>query len=295
MLHIPVLLKDVLNQLPQKMEVGVDGTFGRGGHCKAIMDEYGDCKMIGLDRDIDAISFGQEQFKEDIENNRLKLFHSNYIEIDETQKNNPADFPEEVDFILVDLGVSSPQLDEAERGFSFYSKGPLDMRMDQREKLTAAEIVNEWSEEDLYTVFQKYGEVRNPNRIVKAIVMDRQTKDFETTDDLSRMIERVLGWSQKGKHPATQYFLALRLIVNQELQQVEDALEMFINRLSHKGRLLVITFHSLEDRIVKYKFKALKDLGNIITKKVIQATWDEKKTNPRSRSAKLRVFERIKQ
>jgi 16S rRNA (cytosine1402-N4)-methyltransferase len=293
MVHIPVLLKDVLENLPQQdqMHFGLDATFGRGGHTQAILSEYPGLTIIGLDRDIEAIHFGKANFNSEVKQNKLKLIHAEFLNSEAYKDTLPE---AGLSFILVDLGVSSPQLDQAERGFSFYQDGPLDMRMNQDQELTAADIVNFWDEEELISTFKEFGEVRSPYKIVKAILHDRKIKKFETTRDLAGMIERVNGWSQKGKHPATKFFLALRLVVNDELGQIENMVEKFINFLDHDGRLLVISFHSLEDRIVKNKFKEYKDLGKIITKKVIQATWDEKKTNPRSRSAKLRVFERHK-
>ena len=166
------------------------------------------------------------------------------------------------------------------------------MRMDHREGLTAAKIINESSEEDLIDIFHKYGEVFKPLRVVRAIIEDRREKPFETTEELSSLIARVDGWKRKGHHPATKYFLALRLVVNKELEQVEQVVPLLIDHLAQKGRLFVLTFHSLEDRIVKYIFKDHLHKGRLVNKKVIQASWQDKKKNPRARSAKLRIFER---
>jgi 16S rRNA (cytosine1402-N4)-methyltransferase len=194
--------------------------------------------------------------------------------------------------MLLDLGVSSPQLDVAERGFSFYHDGPLDMRMDQRREQSAADVVNNIDEDDLTELFKTLGEIPRPYKVVRAIVHDRKTEPFTTTRQLASMIERVEGWSRKGHHPATRYFMALRLYVNRELELLEQALPDLIAGLNDQGRLAVITFHSLEDRIVKNFFKTHAELGKPVNKKVIIAKWPERKSNPRARSAKLRVFQR---
>lgn len=193
----------------------------------------------------------------------------------------------------MDLGVSSPQLDDPERGFSFYHDGPLDMRMDPTQGTSAQEIVNTWTEVGLQRVFMELGEIPRPHRVVKAILQDRREKPFTTTSQLSQLIERVEGWRKKGRHPATQYFLALRLLVNEELDGLKESLPLLMEKaLRPGGRLLVITFHSLEDRIVKNIFKDRKDLGVPVNKKVIVPSREEILENPRSRSAKLRVFSR---
>jgi 16S rRNA (cytosine1402-N4)-methyltransferase len=169
------------------------------------------------------------------------------------------------------------------------------MRMDNSTGPTAADIIAEYSEDELNEVFKSLGEIQRPYRVTRAIVHDRNEKPFVTTRDLAGLIERVEGWHRKGHHPATQYFLALRLLVNRELEVVENSLEKLAHGLKSKGRLAVLTFHSLEDRIVKNKFKELAetmDAGSIVNKKVVQAEWNEAKENPRARSAKLRVFER---
>ncbi len=168
---------------------------------------------------------------------------------------NIAELNQTFDVILLDLGVSSPQLDEAERGFSFYHDGPLDMRMNQQLPHTAADIVNTWPEVELIELFTELGEIRRPQRVVRAIVNDRKEKPFSTTRDLSGLIERVEGWQRKGHHPATRYFLGLRMAVNNELSGLESCLPELMRSLTPNGRLIIITFHSLEDRIVKYAFK----------------------------------------
>ncbi len=288
--HTPVLLEPFLEMiapLNDEAAVFMDGTFGRGGHTKAILEAKKNWKVLALDCDEEAVQFARIQFSGEISSGRLDIRRANFI-----------DFAKEIGDqkligALLDLGVSSPQLDEGRRGFSFYHNGPLDMRMDQSTDLTAAQIVNTWPEQDLNDVFHELGEVRSPFRASKKICEARREKSFETTRDLAELLEKVEGWRQKGHHPATNYFMALRIAVNGELKRIEKVLPDLSRSLLPKGRLFVITFHSLEDRIVKTAFRGLADIGvgEIVNKKVVQATWDEKKTNPRSRSAKMRVFE----
>lgn len=263
----------------------LDGTFGRGGHLKALLTEFPQIQAVGLDRDLEAIQYGQKEFADWLGEKRLQLVHANYSDFAEL---NLGLF----EFMLLDLGVSSPQLDQGPRGFSFYHEGPLDMRMNQTEARTAADIVNEADEEELTHIFQEYGEVQRPHRVIRALIHDRKTKRFETTRDLAGLIERVDGWHRKGHHPATQYFQALRIEVNQELSHLENCLRPLVLGLKPKGRIAVLTFHSLEDRIVKNLFKSFEDLGRPVNKKVVQPEWAEAKENSRARSAKLRVFER---
>ena len=294
--HIPVLLEPVLEHIvneDQKPIWILDGTFGRGGHCRAILEKYKGSSVIGLDRDLEAIEYGQNHFKIELESGRLQLIRCNYVDVDERfdelmRMTDGKGF----DSILLDLGVSSPQLDQGVRGFSFYQDGPLDMRMDQTDRLTAAEIINTWGEQELSDLFYQLGEIRRPNRVVRRIVERRKEKPFERTADLSILIESAEGWQKRGHHPATNFFLALRLKVNQELEQVEQMIAPMVRLLKPGGRLAVITFHSTEDRLVKVGFKALKSekVGRLVNKKVIQALWPEKKKNPRARSAKIEGF-----
>lgn len=295
MQHIPVLAEQILEQMketPREVKYYFDGTFGRGGHVREALRHFPELKVFAMDHDETAIAFGREAFAQEEAEGRLHFFHSNYAEFKEViEKLEPRPY---FDFMLLDLGVSSPQLDVAERGFSFYHDGPLDMRMDRRRSCTAAEVVNEFDEDDLVEIFKVLGEIPRPYRIVKAIIHDRKMKKFETTRDLASMIERIEGWSRKGHHPATRFFMALRLYVNQELELLEKAVPELIEGLNEDGRLAIITFHSLEDRIVKNIFKSRTDLGVAVNKKVIIAKWQERKKNPRARSAKLRVFQRKK-
>lgn len=288
-MHKPVLLKEVLDFAgavdPREI---FDGTFGRGGHTRALLEAHPRARVTALDQDMQAIEYGRQAFASELAENRLALYHHSFHDLP-SFKNIP---PKGFDVILLDLGVSSPQLDEAERGFSFYHDGPLDMRMDRGRELTAAEVVNTWPEVELLELFQKYGEVRQPRRVVRAIVNDRVEKPFTSTRQLSEMIERVEGWQKKGHHPATRYFLALRMAVNRELSGLEECLPDLMRALSEKGRLIVITFHSLEDRIIKYAFREAVEWGFPLTKRVVIPSDEEMKENPRARSAKLRVFQR---
>lgn len=290
--HYPVLLQEVLAAFypyRQKQDATYfDGTFGRGGHYSAV--KYLTPQMVAtvMDQDLAAVNYAKERFKTEVEKGQLNVIHGNFSQFSEHNLKN-------FDMMLLDLGVSSPQLDQAERGFSFYHDGPLDMRMNQQQGLTAEVLVNTATEEDLIKIFKNYGEVYRPGRVVRAIVNDRKTKAFQSTSQLAGLIERVDGWQVKGHHPATKYFMALRLAVNSELEVVAEAIPAMMRALKPGGRLAVITFHSLEDRIVKNIFRDSEELGKPVYKKVIVPTQEECDRNSRSRSAKLRVFERSAQ
>lgn len=287
MFHIPVLLKEVLEaSAGMTVQSIFDGTFGRGGHLRELLRLYPAARAIAFDRDSDAIEFGKTNFVDEIDNHRLQLVHRDYRAFD------AAEFGC-FDFMLLDLGVSSPQLDVAERGFSFYNDGPLDMRMNTTEGETAADLLNSRSEAELVRIFQELGEIRRPFRVVRAIIHDREQSLWTSTKQLAAMIERVDGWRIKGHHPATQYFMALRMAVNEELEGVQQGVRRCMAGLKDGGRLAVITFHSLEDRIVKQIFKG-EISGFCVNKKVIQADEEEVKINPRARSAKLRIFQKGK-
>lgn len=291
--HIPVMRQEILSFIQESSIPAnflLDATFGRGGHTQYYLDCFKDLKILACDRDIEAIEHGKVHLESFLKEKRLSFIHKNFKDIQ--QEDLSVFLQTTFSHILVDLGVSSPQLDQQERGFSFYKNGPLDMRMDRGQKLKASDIVNNWSEEELIYLFQNSGEVYKPYRVVRAILEDRKTKPFEDTLSLASLIERVDSWRKKSFHPATQYFMALRIEVNSELNGLKESLEAFINYLEPGGRLIVLSFHSLEDRIVKHLFKALKHKGNILTKKIVKASELEKKENPRSRSAKLRVFEK---
>jgi 16S rRNA (cytosine1402-N4)-methyltransferase len=288
-MHKPVLLNEVLEfAAGTKPKWILDGTFGRGGHTRALMEAYPAAQVVALDQDAAAVEFAKVEFSAAIAEKRLRIEHFNFHEIAQL-KDIPAGG---YDIILLDLGVSSPQLDTAERGFSFYHDGPLDMRMNQSQELSAAEVINTWSEVELNDLFIRYGEVRRPQRVTRAIVNDRKIKPYQTTRELASLMERVEGWRKKGSHPATRYFLALRMAVNNELAGLETSVTDLMRVLSPNGRLIIITFHSLEDRIIKYAFREARELGIPLTKRVVIPSDEETATNPRARSSKLRVFQR---
>lgn len=287
--HYPVMVRDILENFAVFREKKplryFDGTFGRGGHLRAVLANFPQVQAVVMDQDETAVKFGLENFRTEVESQQVRIIHGNFSEF---QEHNLGSF----DMMLLDLGVSSPQLDTAERGFSFNYEGPLDMRMDQTRGITAEYILNTSSEQELNEMFKEYGEVHRPFRVVRAIVHDRKTKAFTSTKELAGLIERVDGWRHKGFHPATQYFMALRLRVNSELEVLQHALPAMMMALNPGGRLAVISFHSLEDRIVKNIFRSDKNLGEQTHKRVLLPTQDECDRNSRSRSAKLRVFER---
>lgn len=298
-LHIPVLLSDIsqaVENIPIDKGIFVDGTFGRGGHISALQILRPQWCFLGIDCDQEAVAYAQVQYKDLMTDKKLDVVKGNFSDFSSIIKNHPWFNAQEKGplGVLLDLGVSSPQLDQAARGFSFYHDGPLDMRMDQSLDFSAADIVNTWSEKELNDLFFQYGEVHRPFRVSQRIIEVRREQKFTQTLQLSELIAKTEGWRQKGYHPATNYFMALRIEVNQELTRLKNAIPEIAKSLQDKGLFLVITFHSLEDRIVKTAFKELVNMGvgDLVNKKVIQATWEEKKQNPRARSAKLRIFQR---
>lgn len=289
-LHIPVLLDQVLDQLkPEQGNYYLDLTAGYGGHAKAVIARIGSADLVTLvDRDYYAIS----QLS-DLEEQGARLIHKDFL----AAAKDLAEANEQFDMILLDLGVSSPQLDQAERGFSFRFDAPLDMRMDRSTGKTAADIVNSYSEKDLVRIIRSYGE-ESPNlanRIAAAIVRYRTKNRFETTAELANLIASVS--PRRGKiHPATRTFQALRIETNDELGQIKAVLPFLPRLLKPGGRMAVISFHSLEDRLVKDYLKDQKDAGYeaelvVLTKHPIAGTEDV--NNPRSRSAKLRAAAKI--
>lgn len=290
MLHVPVLATEVLEMASAnefQPKTYLDCTFGRGGHARLFMQKFEGITVTAIDRDLEAVAFAKENFAAEIAAKKFEIIHGNFSDISSLLA---AD--QKFDLILADLGVSSPQLDQGHRGFSFYHDGPLDMRMDTSSGIKASDVINEWDEEDLEKLFVELGEIHNPHRVIRAIVHDRKENPFTTTRQLAGLIERVEGWSRKGVHPATKHFMALRLRVNNEIDALESSMSHLVDRLNLHGRLLVITFHSLEDRICKYAFRSFDDRGRVINKKVVQPTWKEQQENSRARSAKLRGFER---
>ena len=285
--HRAVLLSETLTYLdPQPGRRYIDATFGAGGHTQALLERMVPTgTVLALDLDDAALEAGRELQRES--GDRLILAKANFKDIFQVAQEH--DFLD-VDGILADIGVSSMMLDDPDRGFSFMRDGPLDMRMDRTQPLTAAQIVNTYGEKEIADIVYKFGEERRSRPIARSIVRSRP---LASTADLSRAIERVLGSPRYGRiHPATRTFQALRIAVNAEL----ESLELFLNSaprcLRKGGRLAVITFHSLEDRIVKNAFRASSVPGKPLTKKVVTAGDAEVSSNPRARSAKLRVWEK---
>jgi len=287
--HTPVLLEEVLRQLqPHTGGLYVDGTLGGGGHTEAILRVSApDGRVIGLDRDDEAIASSHARLSEFCV--RAQLVTANFSEL----RNMLAKLQVAgVDGVLFDLGVSSRQLDEPTRGFSFLRDGPLDMRMSQSASLTAREVLATETQEELARIFFVYGEERRSRAIAKRIVEQRKHEPLETTTQLVRLIERVLGPKRGPVHPATRTFQALRIHVNRELDNLREGLAAATEALNPGGRLVVISFHSLEDRIVKWFFRETQSL-RVLTKKPLMAGEEECAANPRSRSAKLRAAEKI--
>lgn len=293
--HESVLLEEVLEfMMPADRKVVVDGTLGRGGHAAALLGRMpGDGRLIGLDQDpqaCEAVKTVLGPYGE-----RAMIINDNFKNLSRCL---PAHGVKTVDGILLDLGVSSPQLDEAERGFSFRAKGPLDMRMNPADSRTAADCVNRLSSEELAGIIFEYGEERLSRRIAAAIVEARRSKKIETTSELEEIIFRAVPASYRhGRiHPATRTFQALRIWVNDELGALKVFLSTAPSLLNEGGRLVIISFHSLEDRIVKNAFREFEkeDQGRVVTKKPVVAGDAETQSNPRARSAKLRVFQRMK-
>jgi 16S rRNA (cytosine1402-N4)-methyltransferase len=278
--HIPVLPTEVLTGLG--IHPGgryLDATIGGGGHSRLILEAEPGVELVGIDQDDMAIAAAQKTLA--AYGDRVSWWRGNFAEYQPEGK---------FDGILADLGISSTQVDQAHRGFSFRQEAPLDMRMDQRQELTAADIINTWSEVDLANLFYNYGEERLSRRIARQIVGQRP---FQTTTQLAEAIaQSVPGKYRHGRiHPATRVFQSLRIAVNRELEVLETLLQLAPTWLKPGGRIAIISFHSLEDRRVKHAFKDHPDL-KVITKKPIIPTREEIAANPRSRSAKLRIAER---
>lgn len=305
--HIPVLLHEVIDSLNIKQDgIYVDMTLGRGGHANEVLKKLNQKGLlIGIDQDEDAIKDNTEKFKNE---NRIKIVKSNFKDIKKVLSSLNI---KKVNGIYFDLGVSSVQFDDGDRGFSYKKEAILDMRMDKDNPITLKKIINTYDEDTLYKIINEYGEEKFARSISKNIVKIRANKEIETTTELSDIIINSIPAKiryKEKKHPAKRTFQAFRIYINDELGVLEKALDDAVELLDIGGRLSVITFHSLEDRIVKNKFKTFEDpctcdknfpcvcgkvsLGKIINKKVIVPTYEEIEMNNRSRSAKLRVFER---
>jgi 16S rRNA (cytosine1402-N4)-methyltransferase len=295
--HLPVLLEEVLTWLaPKPSGRYCDATVGLGGHARSILERSApDGRLIGIDRDPAALEASRatlEPFGD-----RVTLVHARFSQAREVLERLGM-MP--VDGFLIDIGVSSPQLDRPERGFSFRNDGPLDMRMDPTSGETAADLLRRVDETELADIIREYGEERHAARVARAIVDARRVGDLDTTGKLAALVARAIPRHEYGKNPATRTFQALRIAVNQELDELERFLSVAADCLRPGGRLCVIAFHSLEDRIVKRRFRTLagKDGGGpavlrILTKHVVQAGGAERARNPRARSAHLRAAERL--
>jgi 16S rRNA (cytosine1402-N4)-methyltransferase len=292
-LHKPVMVDEVLQYLdPNGKDVILDATVGLGGHAYEIVKKLGvGGQLIGIDRDENALKLTEGRLKEfsDV----LRLVHANFNSIDTVLSQLQI---EKVDGALFDLGVSSYQLEDASRGFSFDRDGFLDMRMDQAEEKSAFDIVNRLRKDELERVIREFGEERYARRIADFIVERRKNAKLKTTVELRDLVVKAVGGRYRGLriHPATRTFQAIRIAVNDELSNLEEVITKIIKLLSDKARVCVISFHSLEDRIVKNKFKELAKgkLGMVLTKKPLIPSEQEIAKNPRARSAKLRVFEK---
>ena len=306
--HQSVLLDETIENLNiQPDGIYVDGTLGGGGHAFHVCKQLGENgRFIGIDQDAAAIAAAGERLSRF--GDKVTIVRSNYSDMKQVLKELGIS---KVNGIVLDLGVSSYQLDTVERGFTYRENAPLDMRMDQRQEKTARDIVNGYSERELYGIIRDYGEDKFAKNIAKHIVRAREEKAIETTDELTEIIKAAIPMKFRvvGGHPAKRTFQAIRIELNHELDVLKDHLNEMVELLDKNGRICIITFHSLEDRIVKNIFKKCenpcecppsfpacvcgkKSLGRVITRKPILPSEEELEVNPRSKSAKLRVFER---
>ena len=303
--HISVLTQEVVDFAPESTQTILDCTLGGGGHSRCLLENFPDAKLYGIDRDALAVKAAAERLK--TYEKQTKLGQASFSELPECF----AECGEPVfDYILADLGLSSEQLARAERGFSFLREGPLDMRMDpDRQQITAAHLVNNSSEQELLKILRNFGEERFARKIVGKILEFREKKPLKTTKELAQLVSSVIPrrLQKQGFNPATLTFQALRIAVNDELQELEVLLKQIPSRLKKDGRVALISFHSLEDRIVKHQFRKWenpcvcptdlpycicgeKPRGRVLTRRPVNATKKEVADNPRSRSAHLRVF-----
>ena len=305
--HKSVLLNEAIEYLNIKEDgIYVDETLGFAGHSSKILKKAKNGFLIAFDKDVSAIEYSRSKLSTIGDN--FKIFNTGFINI----KEKVLEETTKVDGILFDIGVSSVEIDESSRGFSYMQNGPLDMRMDQNSNLTAESIINNYSQEELIKIFREYGEEKHSNKIAKRIIEEREKKPIKETSQLVEIIDKCYPYKEKRhSHPAKKVFQALRIEVNNELEELKVALKSSLDLLNVGGRLVVITFHSLEDRICKNIFKentmvnpVVKGMPNIpldmlpdfklITNKPVIPLDEEIKNNPRSKSAKLRVIERVK-
>jgi len=303
--HQSVLLEEALESLNIRPSgIYIDATFGRGGHSRAILSRLNEKgRLIALDQDPEAVAYGREQFADEP---RLTLEHCNFNQVASVVEK--LGLTGKIDGILMDLGVSSPQLDDAGRGFSFLRSGPLDMRMDTTQGETARQWLARVKPADLINVLKRYGEEKFARRIATAIVERRAEREIRDTGDLAEIISNAIPVKEKHKHPATRSFQAIRIFINAELQSIEQGLKDAVSVLAKGGRLSVISFHSLEDRIVKRFMRDISSRPKLpaglpvmeadievpyrLVSKPIVAGAKELQVNPRARSARLRVLER---
>lgn len=305
--HIPVLLNEILGFFEdQSIRYFVDGTLGSAGHAEAILKAHPEIeRFIGIDQDDLSFELAKKRLEPWL--HKISFIKGNFEDLDKYLKELKID---KVNGMLFDLGVSSMQLDIAEKGFSFMREGPLDMRMNQQSLLTAEEIVNNWSEKEIGRVLKEYGEEKQWRKVASVIVAARNEKPIKTTKELADLLRPLFAWKKKGVNPLTLVFQGLRIAVNRELEVLEKMLPKSLEKLAKGGRLGVITFHSLEDRIAKQFFQYEKDdkmdtvgIGGVfrdkeptikvLTRKPVVATEKEVNLNPRSRSAKLRFIEKL--
>jgi len=290
--HYPVMYKEVLEYLNVKnSDIVVDCTLGLGCHAAKLLEQMESGTLVGIDRDSDSLELARKSLK--AHKGRFVLAKSSFVNLDIVLKDLKIT---KVDAFLFDLGISTYQLSSPERGFSFLKEGPLDMRMDRESLFSAYDLVNNLSEVELGNIFKKYGEERNYKRIAHFLVRARKNEPISTTTQLTKIINRAAGLRSAGLriHPATRIFQALRIAVNRELEILEESFSKAVSLLNKGGRIAVISFHSLEDRITKHVFKdyASKGVLKIITKKPLVPSESEKEENPASRSAKLRVAQK---
>ena len=289
-MHVPVLLREALEFLDVRPDgIYIDATLGGGGHAAALLERLRNGKLLGIDRDPAALAAARERLQAWGE--KLIAMHGNFAEIDDL---HAASGLPPADGVLADLGISSLQLEDAARGFSLDRSGPLDMRMDPSSATTAAQLVNHLGERDLADLIFKFGEERHSRRIARALV---KARPYRTTTELAQVVTRAIP-SRAGLyhlHPATRTFMALRLAVNQELENLDVFLSKVLLVLRPGGRLVILSFHSLEDRLVKRAFQSWQreSRARILTRKVVRPAEDEVGANPRARSAKLRAAEKL--
>jgi 16S rRNA (cytosine1402-N4)-methyltransferase len=304
--HISVLHQEIRDFAPEKTEEILDLTLGLGGHSLLLLEDHPAARLTGVDRDIQSLQIARKRL--DDFSNRFEIIEASFADAVYRLRNEARSF----DYIIADLGVSSPQLDQAERGFSFIKEGPLDMRMNRNDAQTAADIINSYSDKQLAEIFSKYGEEKFSWKIATAIVQKREKQAFHSTLDLADLVEKTIPrkFHPKKIHPATRVFQAVRIEVNQELSELDSMMDDALVLLNTGGRLGIISFHSLEDRLVKHRFKKWQNpcecpiefpvcqcgkepMVKILTRKPVEAGQDEIELNPRSRSARLRIVEKL--